>query len=382
MAQKSYLFTSESVSEGHPDKVCDQISDAVLDYVLAKDPVGRVAVETMVTNGTCVVAGEMTTTAYVPVDRVVRGVLEDIGYTRAKYGFDSLTVGVLSAIHGQSPNIAQGVDVGGAGDQGMMFGFASNETDAYMPMAIYYAHLLAARLAAVRKDGTLPHLRPDGKTQVTVRYEDDRPVEITQVLIAAQHQRDYDQDALREELIEHVVNPVVPKELRGDDLDLLCNRTGCFEIGGPQADTGLTGRKIIVDTYGGYARHGGGAFSGKDPTKVDRSGAYMTRYVAKNVVAAGLADKCEIEIAYAIGDVKPFSIAVFCFGTEKLPEERIGEIILASFDFSPQAMIDSLDLRRPIYQKTAAYGHFGRDDDDFTWEKLDAVERLREEAGL
>jgi S-adenosylmethionine synthetase len=382
VAQKSYLFTSESVSEGHPDKVCDQISDAILDFVLAEDPVGRVAVETMVTNGTCVVAGEMTTTAYVPVDHVVRGVLEEIGYTRAKYGFDSLTVGVLSAIHGQSPNIAQGVDVGGAGDQGMMFGFASNETDAYMPMPIYYAHLLAAKLAEVRKNGTLPHLRPDGKTQVTVRYEDDRPVEITQVLIAAQHARDYDQETLRAELIEHVVEPVIPEELRADELDVLCNRTGCFEIGGPQADTGLTGRKIIVDTYGGYARHGGGAFSGKDPTKVDRSGAYMARYVAKNVVAAGLADKCEIEIAYAIGDAKPFSIAVFCFGTEKIPEERIGEIILASFDFSPQAMIDGLDLRRPIYQKTAAYGHFGRDDDDFTWEKLDAVERLREEAGL
>jgi len=382
VAQKSYLFTSESVSEGHPDKVCDQISDAILDFVLAEDPVGRVAVETMVTNGTCVVAGEMTTTAYVPVDHVVRGVLEEIGYTRAKYGFDSLTVGVLSAIHGQSQNIAQGVDVGGAGDQGMMFGFASNETDAYMPMPIYYAHLLAAKLAEVRKNGTLPHLRPDGKTQVTVRYEDDRPVEITQVLIAAQHARDYDQETLRAELIEHVVEPVIPEELRADELDVLCNRTGCFEIGGPQADTGLTGRKIIVDTYGGYARHGGGAFSGKDPTKVDRSGAYMARYVAKNVVAAGLADKCEIEIAYAIGDAKPFSIAVFCFGTEKIPEERIGEIIFASFDFSPQAMIDGLDLRRPIYQKTAAYGHFGRDDDDFTWEKLDAVERLREEAGL
>jgi len=382
VAQKSYLFTSESVTEGHPDKVCDQISDAVLDHVMAQDPTGRVAIETLVTNGTCVVAGEMTTTTYVPVDDVARRVIAGIGYTRAKYGFDSQTVGVLSAIHGQSPDIAQGVDVGGAGDQGMMFGFACDETDTYMPMPIYYAHRLAEQLARVRKDGTLPHLRPDGKTQVTVRYEDDRPVEITQVLIAAQHERDYDQDSLREELIAEVVEPIIPEELRASDIGVLCNRTGCFEIGGPQADSGLTGRKIIVDTYGGYARHGGGAFSGKDPTKVDRSGAYMTRYVAKNVVAAGLARKCEIEIAYAIGDSSPFSAAVFCFGTEAIPEERISDIIVKCFDFSPAAMIEKLDLRRPIYRKTAAYGHFGREDADFTWEALDAVDMLKEEAGL
>ncbi|MCD6361876.1 MAG: methionine adenosyltransferase [Armatimonadetes bacterium] len=382
MSQKSYLFTSESVTEGHPDKVCDQISDAILDYVMKDDPTGRVAVETLVTNGTCVVAGEMTTTTYVPVDDVARGVIADIGYTRAKYGFDSQTVGVLSAIHGQSPNIAQGVDVGGAGDQGMMFGFACDETDTYMPMPIYYAHLLAMRLSEVRKDGTLPHLRPDGKTQVTVRYEDDQPVEITKVLLAAQHERDYDQDKLRAELIEHVVEPTIPEELRSADMEVLCNRTGCFEIGGPMADSGLTGRKIIVDTYGGYARHGGGAFSGKDPTKVDRSGAYMARYVAKNVVAAGLARKCELEIAYAIGDAEPFSAAVFCFGTEVIPEERISEIILKVFDFSPKAMIERLDLRRPIFRKTAAYGHFGREDEDFTWEKLDAVDELKREAGL
>ena len=382
MAQKSYTFTSESVTEGHPDKVCDQISDSILDWVMREDPTGRVAVETLVTNGTCVVAGEMTTTCYVPVDDVVRGVISDIGYTRAKYGFDSQTVGVLSAIHGQSPDIAQGVDVGGAGDQGMMFGFACDETETYMPMAIHYAHRLAERLAQVRKEGIVPALRPDGKTQVTVRYEDNRPVEITKVLMAAQHQPDYDQVLLRDELIEHVVEPIIPEQLRAPDIDVLCNRTGCFVMGGPQADTGLTGRKIIVDTYGGFARHGGGCFSGKDPTKVDRSGAYMARYVAKNIVAAGLATKCEIEIAYAIGDPEPFSAAVFCFGTETIPEERIAEIILRSFDLSPRGMIERLDLRRPIYRKTAAYGHFGRDDRDFTWERLDAVDMLREEAGL
>ncbi len=382
MAQKSYLFTSESVTEGHPDKVCDQISDEVLDFVMKEDPEGRVAVETLVTNGTCIVAGEMTTTCYVPVDKVARRVIAAIGYTRAKYGFDSQTVGVLSAIHGQSRNIAQGVDVGGAGDQGMMFGFACDETDTYMPMPIYYAHRLAQRLAQVRKDGTLPHLRPDGKTQVTVRYEDGRPVAVTKVLIAAQHARDYDQDELHDELVEYVVEPVIPEELRAADMEVLSNRTGRFEIGGPEADTGVTGRKIIVDTYGGYARHGGGAFSGKDPTKVDRSGAYMMRYVAKNVVAAGLAKKCEIEIAYAIGDTQPFSAAVFSFGTGAIPEERIAEIVLNNFDFSPKGMIEKLDLRRPIYRKTAAYGHFGREEPEFTWERLDAVDMLREEAGL
>ncbi|MEA3401294.1 MAG: methionine adenosyltransferase [Armatimonadota bacterium] len=382
MAQKSFTFTSESVTEGHPDKVCDQISDAVLDHVMDNDPGGRVAIETLVTTGTCIVAGEMTTTCYVPVDEVARGVLEDIGYTRAKYGFDSETVGVLTAIHAQSSNIAQGVDIGGAGDQGMMFGFACDETDTYMPMPIHLAHRLAERLARVRKTGQLDYLRPDGKTQVTVRYEDGRPAEVTKVLLAAQHKRGMDQDEIRSDLIQYVVDPVIPDELHGDDMEYLVNRTGVFEIGGPQADTGLTGRKVIVDTYGGYSRHGGGCFSGKDATKVDRSGSYFARYVAKNVVAAGLASKCEIEVAYAIGESDPFSIAVFCFGTEVIPEERIEQIIIDNFNFSPRAMIEHLKLRRPIFRKTAVYGHFGREDDDFTWERLDAVDMLREEAGL
>ncbi len=382
MAQKSYQFTSESVTEGHPDKICDQVSDAVLDFVMAEDPTGRVAIETLVTTGTCLVAGEMTTECYVPVDEVARGVIEEIGYTRAKYGFDAETVGVLTAIHSQSPDIAQGVNVGGAGDQGMMFGFACDDTEQYMPMPIHLAHRLAERLAHVRRTGELGYLRPDGKTQVTVRYEDERPVEVTKVLLAAQHKRGMNQDEIRAELIQFVVEPIIPPELRADGMEILVNRTGVFEIGGPQADTGVTGRKIIVDTYGGFARHGGGCFSGKDPTKVDRSGAYFARYVAKNVVAAGLATRCEIEVAYAIGDPDPFSVAVFCFGTEVIPEERIAQIIADNFNFAPLAMIEHLKLRRPIFRKTAAYGHFGRDDSDFTWERLDAVDMLREEAGL
>jgi len=382
VSAKSYQFTSESVTEGHPDKMCDQISDAVLDYVMKEDPTGRVAIETLVTTGTCMVAGEMTTDCYVPVDDVAREVIADIGYTRAKYGFDSETVGVLTAIHSQSPNIAAGVDTGGAGDQGMMFGFACDDTETYMPLPIHLAHRLAERMAYVRKTGELDYLRPDGKTQVTVRYEDDRPVEVTKVLLAAQHKRGMGQADIRADLMQFVVEPVIPREMWAEGMDCLVNRTGVFEIGGPQADTGLTGRKIIVDTYGGYARHGGGAFSGKDPTKVDRSGAYFARYVAKNVVAAGLARKCEIEVSYAIGDPDPFSIAVFCFGTEAIPEEQIAKIVSTNFDFSPRAMIERLDLRRPIFRKTATYGHFGRDDKDFTWERLDAVEMLKEEAGL
>ncbi len=382
MAQKSYEFTSESVTEGHPDKICDQISDAVLDFVMTEDPTGRVAIETLVTTGTCLVAGEMTTECYVPVDEVARGVIEDIGYTRAKYGFDSETVGVLTAIHSQSPDIAQGVDVGGAGDQGMMFGFACDDTEQYMPMPIHLAHRLAERLAHVRRTGELNYLRPDGKTQVTVRYEDERPIEVTKVLLAAQHKRGMNQDEIRADLIQFVVEPIIPPELRADGMEILVNRTGQFEIGGPQADTGVTGRKIIVDTYGGFARHGGGCFSGKDPTKVDRSGGYFARYVAKNVVAAGLATRCEIEVAYAIGDPDPFSVAVFCFGTEVIPEERIAQIIADNFNFGPLAMIEHLKLRRPIFRKTAAYGHFGRDDSAFAWERLDAVDMLREEAGL
>ncbi len=382
MAQPVYNFTSESVTEGHPDKICDQVSDAILDHVMEQDPMGRVAIETMVTTGTCFVCGEMTTECYVPVDEVAREVIKDIGYTRAKYGFDCETVGVLTAIHAQSPDIAQGVDVGGAGDQGMMFGFACDDTEQYMPMPIHLAHRLAERLAEVRKTGELDYLRPDGKTQVTVRYEDDRPIEVTKVLLAAQHKRGYDQEDLRSDLIEYVVEPVIPPELRSPKLEVLVNRTGIFEIGGPQADSGVTGRKIIVDSYGGFSRHGGGCFSGKDPTKVDRSGAYMARYVAKNVVAAGLAKRCEIQVSYAIGDPQPFSAAVFAAGTNAIPEERIAEIVLSKFDFSPSGMIEKLDLRRPIYRKTAAYGHFGREEPEFTWERLDAVEMLREEAGL
>ena len=381
----AYHLTSESVTEGHPDKVCDQVSDAVLDYIMAHDtnPANaRVAVETLVTTGTCIVAGEVTTDCYVPVDEVVRSTVEEIGYTRAKFGFDNETIGVLTAIHAQSPDIAQGVDTGGAGDQGMMFGFAVNETPELMPLPIMLAHKLARRLAEVRKNGALDYLRPDGKTQVTVLYEDETPVAVTKVLLAAQHRRGMDCNLMRSDLIEQVVDPIIPGNMRRGEVEVLVNCTGVFEIGGPQADTGLTGRKIIVDTYGGLARHGGGAFSGKDPTKVDRSGAYMARYIAKNVVAAGLADKCELQISYAIGDPKPFSAAVFTFGTGRIDEERISEIVLGEFDLSPRGMIEKLDLRRPIYKKTAAYGHFGREEPEFTWEKTDAAERLRDAAGL
>ncbi len=384
MTRKSFTFTSESVTEGHPDKVCDQISDAVLDYLLAEDPNSRVAVETLVTTGTCLVAGEVTTTGYCPVEHVVRETVGEIGYTRAKHGFDCETIGVLTAIHEQSPEIAQGVDIGGAGDQGMMIGYASNETPEYMPMPIMLAHKLCRRLAKVRKTDQLGYLRPDGKSQVTVRYEDGKPTEVVKVLLAAQHRPDVGQEQLRGDLIEAVVLPVIPDELRADGLadNVFVNRTGSFSTGGPQADSGLTGRKIIVDTYGGWARHGGGAFSGKDPTKVDRSAAYMMRYLAKNIVAAGLAERCEVHIAYAIGEVEPFSFDTFCFGTNKIPEEQVTELVVDNFDLSPKGIIEHLDLQRPIYKATAAYGHFGRNEPDFTWERLDAVDLLREKAGL
>jgi len=384
LTRKSFTFTSESVTEGHPDKICDQISDAVLDYLLAEDPNSRVAVETLVTTGTCLVAGEVTTTGYCPVEHVVRETVREIGYTRAKHGFDCETIGVLTAIHEQSPEIAQGVDVGGAGDQGMMIGYAINETPEYMPMPIMLAHKLCRQLAKVRKTDELDYLRPDGKSQVTVRYENSKPVEVVKILLAAQHRPGINEDQLRSDLIEAVVLPVIPDELRTDGLAdcVFVNRTGSFCTGGPQADSGLTGRKIIVDTYGGWARHGGGAFSGKDPTKVDRSAAYMMRYLAKNIVAAGLAERCEVHIAYAIGEVSPFSFDTFCFGTNKIPEERINEIVIDSFDLSPRGIIKYLDLRRPIYKATAAYGHFGRNEPDFTWERLDAVDLLREKAGL
>ncbi|MBC7254101.1 MAG: methionine adenosyltransferase [Actinobacteria bacterium] len=394
-----YLFTSESVTEGHPDKIADQISDAILDEVYRDDPFGRVAVETLVTTGLVIVAGEMTTSTYVDIPGVVRRTIEEIGYTRAKYGFDYETCGVVVSIDPQSQDIAQGVDQAyearmgmtedemldslGAGDQGMMFGFACNETPELMPMPIILAHKLAHRLAEVRKAGILPYLRPDGKSQVTVEYENGKPVRINTVLISAQHRPNVDIDELmKPDLVEHVIHPVLPPEMVDKDLRVLVNPTGKFVTGGPMGDTGLTGRKIIVDTYGGMARHGGGCFSGKDPTKVDRSAAYAARYVAKNVVAAGLAERFEIQLAYAIGVARPVSIMIDAFGTEKVELDTILELIRTHFDLRPAAIIRDLNLRRPIYKKTAAYGHFGRMDKDFTWERTDKAEILRREAGL
>jgi S-adenosylmethionine synthetase len=405
---RSFTFTSESVTEGHPDKIADQISDSVLDAVLADDPMGRVACETLITTGLVVVAGEITTETYVDIPRLVRERIREIGYTRAKYGFDADTCGVMVALDEQSPDIAQGVNASyevqhgdedpldqvGAGDQGMMFGYASNETDELMPLPIMLAHRLAKRLAAVRKTELLPYLRPDGKTQVTVRYEEDehghrRPIEIERVLISTQHRDALDVDTLlRPDLIENVLKPILPQELYDahrleHDKDFFyCNPTGKFVIGGPMGDSGLTGRKIIVDTYGGAAPHGGGAFSGKDPTKVDRSAAYAARYVAKNIVAAGLAERCQIQVAYAIGVAHPMSILVETFGTEKIPVPKIEALVSEHFDLRPAAILRDLDLRRPIYVKTAAYGHFGRDDGDFTWERTDKADTLRAAAGL
>jgi S-adenosylmethionine synthetase len=395
------LFTSESVTEGHPDKIADQISDAVLDAIYKDDPQARVAIETLVTTGLVVVAGEVTTNTYVDIPSVARAAIRDVGYTRAKYGFDCDTCGIITSIDPQSPDIAQGVecayetraadacgldeslDKQGAGDQGMMFGYACNETPELMPLPISLAHKLALRLTEVRKNGTLPYLRPDGKTQVTAVYEDGVPVEIDTIIISTQHAPEVDIDnQLRPALIEHVIKPTVPSELIDyNTVKILVNPTGRFEIGGPQGDTGLTGRKIIVDTYGGAASHGGGAFSGKDPSKVDRSAAYAARYVAKNVVAAGLADRIQVQLAYAIGVAHPVSVMIDTFGTEKIAKETIEELISKHFDLRPAAIIRDLDLRRPIYKKTAAYGHFGREDADFTWEKTDKAATLREEAG-
>ena len=390
------LFTSESVTAGHPDKVCDNISDAILDAILANDPNARVACETLVTTGMVHVVGEISTTCYVDIPHIVRETIRDIGYTRAKYGFDCDTCGVLVSLDEQSPDIAMGVDDAlekkegntdkfdtiGAGDQGMMFGYASNETDDYMPLPISLAHRLARRLAKVRKDGTLPYLRPDGKTQVTVEYEDGKPVRIDTIVISAQHSPEVSREQIESDLLEFVIKPELPEGLFDDKTKLFINPTGRFVIGGPQGDSGLTGRKIIVDTYGGMARHGGGAFSGKDPTKVDRSAAYAARYVAKNVVAAGLADKCEIQLAYAIGVARPVSIHVETFGTGKVPNEKIVELIEKNFDLRPAGIIAMLDLQRPIYKQTAAYGHFGRNDLDLPWEKTDKADTLRKEAGL
>ena len=408
MANRSFTFTSESVTEGHPDKIADQISDSVLDAVLKDDPMGRVACETLITTGLVVVAGEITTDTYVDIPRLVRERIREIGYTRAKFGFDADTCGVIVALDEQSPDIAQGVDASfevqhgdqdpidrvGAGDQGMMFGYASSETEELMPLPIMLAHRLAKRLAAVRKTDVLPYLRPDGKTQVTIRYEEDahghrRPVEIERVLISTQHREGLDIDAmLKPDLAAHVLEPILPKDLYDtrrleNDKDFFyCNPTGKFVIGGPMGDTGLTGRKIIVDTYGGAAPHGGGAFSGKDPTKVDRSAAYAARYVAKNIVAAGLASKCLVQVSYAIGVAQPTSVMVTTQGTGKLSDEKLSQLVLQHFDLRPKGIIHALNLLRPIYLKTAAYGHFGRDEPEVTWENTDKAQALAADAGV
>jgi len=379
---EKHFFTSESVTEGHPDKLADQISDAILDSILDKDPTGRVACETLVTTGLCMVAGEITTDSYVDIPSIVRKTIEEVGYTKAKYGFDYENVGVLTSIQAQSPDIAMGVDTGGAGDQGMMFGYACTETPELMPMPIMLAHKLARRLSLVRTSGVLDYLRPDGKTQVTVEYDGYRPLRIDKVLVSAQHQPAVPQSTIFEDIVEHVIKPTIPQELVDKNTKYLVNPTGSFSVGGPKADTGLTGRKIIVDTYGGMARHGGGCFSGKDPTKVDRSAAYMMRYVAKNVIAAGLAERCELQIAYAIGERQPLSILAETFGTSKIPESRIVELITKYFDLTPQGIINQLQLRKPIYRQTAAYGHFGRTDLNVAWEETDMAETLRKEAGL
>jgi S-adenosylmethionine synthetase len=376
------IFTSESVTEGHPDKIADQISDAVLDAVLAEDPYGRVACEVMVTTGICVVAGEITTKTYVDVPKVAREVIRDIGYTDAAFGFDCKTCGVLNTIQAQSPDIAMGVDTGGAGDQGLMFGYACDETAELMPLPIILAHRLAQRLSEMRKSGQLPYLRPDGKSQVSVEYVDGRPMRIDAVVISTQHGEDISTEQLRSDIKKHVIEAVLPKNMVDSTTKYHINPTGRFVIGGPHGDTGLTGRKIIVDTYGGMGRHGGGAFSGKDPTKVDRSACYMARYVAKNIVAAGLASRCEVQLAYAIGVAEPVSVNVNTFGTGKVDDDRIVELIRENFKLTPKAIIEGLNLRRPIYRRTAAFGHFGRTEDSFSWEKTDKAEALRESAKL
>ena len=375
-----HIFTSESVTEGHPDKVSDQISDAVLDAVLKEDPSGRVACEVLVTTGICVVAGEITTKTYVDVPRIARDVIHDIGFNNAAYGFDSKTCGVLNTIQSQSPDIAMGVDTGGAGDQGLMFGYACNETPELMPLPIMMAHKLVRRLSEARRSGQLPFLRPDGKSQVSVEYVEGKPVRIDAVVISTQHDDDISTENLRAEVKKHIIDSVVPREMVDSATKYHINPTGRFVIGGPHGDTGLTGRKIIVDTYGGMGRHGGGAFSGKDPTKVDRSACYMARYIAKNLVAAGFASRCEVQLAYAIGVAEPVSVMVNTFGTGKLSEPRMVELIRAHFPLTPKGMIDHLRLRRPIYRKTAAFGHFGRTEESFSWELADKADALQADA--
>lgn len=394
MSKNRRLFTSESVTEGHPDKIADQISDAILDELLKGDPKARVACETTVTTGMALISGEISTSTYVDIPKVVRETVKDIGYTRAKYGYDFQTMAILTAIDEQSPDIAQGVDCAledrddltdseiesiGAGDQGLMFGYATNETETFMPLPVYLAHQLSKRLTDVRKDGTLEYLRPDGKTQVTIEYdENDKPLRVDTIVVSSQHHEKIELEKIQQDIKDHVIYPIVPKELLDDQTKFFINPTGRFVIGGPQGDAGLTGRKIIVDTYGGYARHGGGCFSGKDPTKVDRSGAYAARYVAKNIVASGLADKCEVQLAYAIGVAQPVSISVDTAGTGKVEEDVLIEKIRELFDLRPAGIIQMLNLRQPIYKKTAAYGHFGRTDVELPWEQLDKVELLKD----
>jgi S-adenosylmethionine synthetase len=376
-----YLFTSESVTEGHPDKIADQISDAILDAILAQDPVGRVACETLVTTGLAIIAGEITTSCYVDFPKIVRETIKEVGYTRAKFGFDYETCAVLSSIHEQSPDIAMGVDPGGAGDQGLMFGYACTETEELMPLPIMLAHKLVKGLSCARRDGVLEYLRPDGKSQVSVEYADGKPVRVDTVVISTQHSSLVANETLREDIVDKIVNRVVPPEMMDAKTRVLINPTGRFVVGGPQGDAGVTGRKIIVDTYGGAAPHGGGAFSGKDPTKVDRSACYMARYVAKNVVAAGLADRCMVQLAYAIGVADPVSVLIDTFGTGVVPDEKISELVRAHFKLTPRGIIEMLDLRRPIYRKTAAFGHFGRNEPEFTWERTDKANALRADAG-
>ncbi|HLQ77313.1 MAG TPA: methionine adenosyltransferase [Terriglobia bacterium] len=382
MNKGRHLFTSESVTEGHPDKVADQISDAVLDYVLSQDPMGRVACETMVTTGVAVVAGEITTKTHIDYQKIVRNTVESIGYTDASYGFDYKTCAVMATVDTQSPDIAMGVDTGGAGDQGLMFGYATNESPELMPLPILLAHKLTKKLADARRAGTPKFLRPDAKSQVSVEYDGPRPIRIDTVVISTQHAPEATPSQIRDEVLEHIIMPVLPKELLDAKTKYHINPTGRFVVGGPQGDCGLTGRKIIVDSYGGMGRHGGGAFSGKDPTKVDRSACYMARYVAKNVVAAGLADRVEIQLAYAIGVADPVSVAVDTFDTGKIPDEKISQIIRDHFQLTPRGIIESLNLRRPIYRKTTNYGHFGRSEPEFTWEMTDKAASMKKQAGL